>query len=67
MIISKLNAAKLSWICVPYHTAPPSPRLESQGLENITDQVCNLRIDGISVLEHNTACIKAAAIAAHYR
>ena len=43
------------------------PRLESQGLENIVDQVRKLPIDEIFVLEHNAARIKAAAMAAHYK
>ena len=46
------------------------PRLESQGPENIVDQVCKLRIDEnheIFVSEHNTARIKVAAMAAHYK
>ena len=42
-------------------------RLESQGPGNIVDQVCKLQIDEIFVLEHNTVCIKAAAMAAHYK
>ena len=43
------------------------PRLESQGPENIVDQVSKLRIDEIFVSKHNTAHIKAAAMAAHYQ
>ena len=42
-------------------------RLESQGPGNIVDQVRKLQIDEIFVLEHNTVCIKAAAMAAHYK
>ena len=63
MIISKLNAEKLSWIFGPCHTKRLLSRLESQGPENIVDQVHKLRIDEIFVEVHNTARIKAAAMA----
>ena len=43
------------------------PRLESQGPENIVDQVRKLRIDEIFLSEHNTARIKTAAMAVHYK
>ena len=51
------------------HTLPI--RLEFQGPEisssDDVDQVHKLLIDGIYVSEHNTARIKAAAMAAHYK
>ena len=44
-----------------------SPDLNLRVQRNIINQVCKLRVDEIFVSEHNTAYIKAAAMAAHYK